>query len=65
MMNIGKGATKEVDDVVLTRYACDLIAMNGDPTKPEIAAAQTYFAIQTRPDTMKVSAEKCALHCSK
>lgn len=48
MVGIGSGAEREVKDVWLSRYACYLIAMNGDPTKAVIAAAQTYFAIQTR-----------------
>jgi len=48
MMKVGKGGNRKVEDLFLTRYACYLVAMNGDPRKPEIAEAQTYFAVQTK-----------------
>jgi DNA-damage-inducible protein D len=48
MVSIGSEAERKIDDITLTRYACYLIAQNGDPRKEEIAFAQSYFAVQTR-----------------
>ncbi len=48
MVTLGSGASRNVKDYFLSRFACYLIAQNGDPRKPQIAAAQTYFAISTR-----------------
>ncbi len=59
-VKIGSGSQREIEDVRLTRYACYLIAQNGDPKKEPIAFAQSYFAIQTR--RQELVAQRIALH---
>ncbi len=60
MVKIGSTAERPIDDVMLTRYACYLIAQNGDPRKEAIAFAQTYFAVQTR--KQELIEERIKLH---
>ncbi|HAQ60775.1 TPA: DNA damage-inducible protein D [Candidatus Delongbacteria bacterium] len=60
MVDIGSGISRPIDDIMLTRYACYLIAQNGDPRKEEIAFAQTYFALQTR--KQEIIEERINLH---
>jgi DNA-damage-inducible protein D len=63
MVEIGSGAEKEIPDIAITRYGCYLVAQNGDATtKPEIAFAQTYFAVQTRKQEI---IEKCLLDIAR
>jgi DNA-damage-inducible protein D len=58
MVAIGSGAKRPEQDYFLSRYGCYLVAMNGEATKPEVAAAQTYFAVQTRRQEIADSQER-------
>lgn len=60
MVSLGSGASRSVKDYMLTRYACYLIAQNGDPKKEEIAFAQSYFAVQTRKQELIEERTHCA-----
>lgn len=68
MVRIGSGAERKQDDIMLTRYACYLIAQNGDPKKEQIAFAQSYFAIQTRKQELLEERiqlmERLHIHCA-
>ena len=61
MVEVGSGALRSVDDFHLTRYGAYIVVMNGDPRKPEVAAAQAYFAIKTREAEVGVPASVYAL----
>lgn len=69
MVDIGSGATREMDSYALSRYACYLIVMNGDPRKEVIALGQTYFAVKTRQqelidnyDSLSENQKRLAIH---
>lgn len=58
MVPVGSDSKRQIKDIALSRFACYLIAMNGDPSKPEVASAQEYFAIQTRKSELALQIEQ-------
>ena len=65
MINLAKGAQREITDIKLSRYACYLIVMNGDPRKEVIALGQTYFAVKTRQKEISDSVAQVAEELQK
>jgi DNA-damage-inducible protein D len=65
MVKLGSGSEREVADIMLSRYACYLIAQNGDPRKESIAFAQSYFALQTRKQDFLKKTSKCLSVCKQ
>ena len=67
MVSLGSGSERNLNDFHLSRFACYLIAMNGDPRKPEIALAEQYFIVQTRRQELneRVAADKERLKTTK
>ncbi|WP_318010939.1 hypothetical protein [Clostridium estertheticum] len=63
MVELGSGAQRNVEDIMLSRYACYLIVQNSDPRKEVIALGQTYFAVKTRERELEENYEQLAMKC--